>query len=87
MSILLQISASDAAVESILRTAAATGLDTESQISFAEGRIAMAGSPNRPVPLCHFGARGPNRRDYVSGGAGSPHHLAILIVAAGAKRW
>jgi hypothetical protein len=33
MSILLQISATDAAVESILRTAASTGLDTESQIS------------------------------------------------------
>jgi hypothetical protein len=33
MSILLQISASDAAVESILRTAAATGMDTESQIN------------------------------------------------------
>jgi hypothetical protein len=33
MSILLQISANDAAVESILRTAAATGLDTEGQIN------------------------------------------------------
>jgi hypothetical protein len=33
MSISLKISASDAAVESILRTAASTGLDTESQIN------------------------------------------------------
>jgi hypothetical protein len=33
MSILLQISANDAAVESILRTAASTGLDTEGQIN------------------------------------------------------
>jgi hypothetical protein len=33
MSILLQISANDAAVESILRIADATGLDTEGQIS------------------------------------------------------
>jgi hypothetical protein len=33
MSIRLQISASDAAVESILRTAASTGLDTEAQIN------------------------------------------------------
>jgi len=36
MSILLQNSASDAAVESILRTVAATGLDTESQISLVK---------------------------------------------------
>lgn len=33
MSILLQISANDAAVESILRTAGSTGLDTEGQIN------------------------------------------------------
>jgi hypothetical protein len=33
MSILLKISANDAAVESILRTAASTGMDTESQIN------------------------------------------------------
>jgi hypothetical protein len=33
MSILLQISANDAAVENILRTAASTGMDTESQIA------------------------------------------------------
>jgi hypothetical protein len=33
MSICLKISANDAAVESILRTAASTGLDTEAQIN------------------------------------------------------
>jgi hypothetical protein len=33
MSILLQITANDATAESILRTAASTGLDTESQIN------------------------------------------------------
>ena len=51
MSILLQISASDAAVESILRTAASTGLDTGGQINL----LKVAGRWLKATPvLCRY---------------------------------
>jgi hypothetical protein len=56
MSILLQISASDAAVESILRTAASTGPDAEAQMSFEGGdaRYLAARWLESTIVLCRY---------------------------------